>query len=407
MAVTVTQTPFTYNPASNDQFFSASSNQTAQPNFNFYITATVFFNNGAAWTSQNYIERYANGPDGFVRFNARHLTESYIKHLFEYVGISNWRELVNSLIKVTINIGEEYGATPVIYPGVNTTIYNWNASLTFLTMQSGGFIQNNYVCQNGSTFPLLNDLPDLKTTSLSVNLINLLSFTDNVITKATITSTDGVSTATFDIANPFFASGNWYDAYIRLNVGPAYLAAIGGVNWIGIPGTTYTVDFYDNPVTVRRKRITLSYTDVCSRYDKYQMIYLNSKGAFDWFIFEMISTSDTRITRTNVRHQPYSDPTLAGIWSYDSLGRTDFTLSTSYQDSIKLNSDWMTAAQLLKLKDLVTSPVVYLQDLTTGLVYAVNNKDTVYIKKRKFNDKLLNLEINVAFANLEFRQRGI
>lgn len=410
MAITVIQQPSGFMPGTNDQWFTATSTQTAQPNFKFYITGTAFYFNGISYTSTVYTYALSNPPDSILRFNAKAIAEDFIKHFVSLTPGSGFQKCENGLVKVVVNIGEYYGATPAIYVGSNITYYAWNGVLSYLDYVN--YATTDYVANNGAAFPILNSYPDQRVTTTSRAFLNVLAGGDNVVQKAVITSTDGVSSASGTIGNSFYLTGNWYDSYVALDVSVRTLKVLLGVNFIAVSGTSYTVKLYDN-ANVLRKTVTFNYTDICTKYHLYQLIYLNKKGGFDHFMFELDSSPSIDVTRTKVKHHPYYDPAATGAQSYTQYTPQVKTLNSSYGDKIKIKTDWLTTDQMVKLEDLITSPVIYLQDLEAPAPYNYTSTFPVDIDQASFEpkndrrDKLFNLELTVKFSNLNPRQKGV
>lgn len=406
MAITTILSPSTHTPCYNDQWFTATSDKTAQANFQFYVTVTVYYYNGTAWTTNVNNEAVDNPPDSILRFNARSYGEAFIKHYIP-ISVTGIQRCTNGCIKVMVNIGERYGSTPTVYTGTNQTYYVWNASLTLEEMT--GYSSSNYVANNGATFPILNVYPDTRASQYSQNFLYILCASDNVLQKARVTSTDGSTIYQFDISNSLLASGNWYDRYLCLNVSPWYLASIAAGNWGIADGQQYSVQLFDNTGTVR-KTVTYDYKDICTQYYRYQLLYLNYKGAFDHFNFEMLSETEYDIVRTKVKNNIYSDPSGAGTMSTTNWTQSEKTNLVTYRKGIKLNSNIITAIQSEQLRDLITSPVVYLQDLDSyqyAYIYAVNNTATKYKALKNFNGKTFNLVCDVDFSFTNQRQKGV
>ena len=404
MAITLIQTPATHTPCFNDQWFTATSSQTAQPNFQFYVTVTVHYHNGTSYTTAVDNEACNLPPDNILRFNVRSYGENYIKHFVQYT--TGWSQCLNGVLKIVVNVGERYGTTPAVYTGANTTYYVWNAGLSY--NDYAGYAVASYVAVNANPFPILNNYPDTRTNEYSKNFLYILAESDNVISKATIVNNDGVTQTTFDITNTLLASGNWYDRYLRLNVSPYSLAIVGGVNWIAVPGTTYTVQLYNN-VGVLKKSINYSYEHVCTKFFRYGMYYLNPKGAFDYCFFEMVSEQDLSIDRTKVKHTPYSDPTASGAMVYTSLTPTTLVYSTQYGKTMKVRSNWLTETQVATLSELIISPVIYLDEVQASFAvfYPVINIDSKYKLNKNFNTKMFNLEANIELAHSNNVQKGV
>lgn len=412
MAITLIQDPTSTSPsrlhcpAYNDQWFTATSNQTAQPNFQFYVTTTIHYYNGTAWTTKVYNDALNNPPDGILRFNVRAYTETFIKHHIP-LSTASWSRCTNGCLKVVVNVGERYGSTPTIYTGTNKTYYVWNAGLSF--NEDVGFTPTNYINSNGSAFNLLNDQPDDRLNYYQNGYCYMIAGADNVFKQAVISTTDGLFTGTFTIANPYYNTGNWYDRYVCFNLNPYYLASTGGASWIAVSGTTVTVEFQDNTNTTR-KTVTYTFDGLCSKFYKYSVLYLNNKGAFDWMGFELVSEEEYAIERTKVRMNPYTDPSASGAMALLNSTAETATYTTQYIKNLKLNTNWITETQSNQLRALVTSPIVYVQDIEVSsnqFNYPAISSDNKYKRLRNFNGKLFNLVGNFEIAQTSYRQKGI
>lgn len=412
MAITLIQDPISVSPsrlhcpAYNDQWFTATSNQTAQPNFQFYITTTIHYYNGTSWTTKVYNDALNTPPDGILRFNVRSYTESFIKHHIP-LSTSGWSRCTNGCLKVIVNVGERYGSTPTIYTGTNKTYYVWNAGLSF--NEDVGFTPVNYINSNGSAFNLLNDQPDTRLNYYQNGYCYMIANGDNVFKQAIVNTTDGLFSGTFTIANPYYNTGNWYDRYVCFNLNPWYLALIGGANWIAVSGTTVTIEFQDNTNTTR-KSVSFTFDGLCSKFYKYSVLYLNNKGGFDWMGFELVSEEEYAIERTKVKMNPYTDPSASGTMALINSTNDAATYTTQYIKSLKLNTDWITETQSNQLRSLITSPVIYVQDIevtSNQFNYPAISSDNKYRRLRNFNGKLFNLVGTFEIAQSSYRQKGI
>lgn len=412
MAITLIQDPTSvspsrlHTPAYNDQWFTATSNQTSSANFQFYVTTTIHYYNGTSWTTKVYNDAINNPPDGILRFNVRSYTESFIKHNIP-LTTSGWSRCTNGCLKVVVNVGERYGSTPTIYTGTNKTYYVWNAGLSF--NEDVGFTPVNYICSNGSAFQILNDQPDTRLNYYQNGYIYMIANGDNVFKEAVVTTTDNVlTTLSFTVSNPYYNTGNWYDRYVAFNLNPYYLKLLGGANWVAVSNSIVYIEFKDN-AGVTRKTVSYTLDALCSKYYKYSILYLNNKGAFDWMGFELVSEENYAIERTKVRLNPYTDPSATGFMALTNSSGDTATYTSQYIKSLKLNTDWITETQSNQLKALVTSPVIYVQDLEVSsnqFVYPAVSSDNKYNRLRNFNGKLFNLVGTFEIAQQSYRQKG-
>ena len=410
MAITIIQsiTASSHVPAFNDQWFTATSSQTAQPNFQFYVTVTIYYNNGTSWVSKSYNESINTPPDGFLRFNVVSYTKGFCENYFPIVSsITNaWNRCTNGLLKIVINIGERYGTTPAVYTGSNITYYTWNASLTDLEMYT--YNQNNYLTKNGATFIPLNKFPDSNIMHYSQASLFFLCESDNVISKCKVINNDGSTQLFFDIANPMLASGNWYDRYICFQLNPQYLSSIGGANWIAVNGTTVTLQFFDNTSTLRYA-YQFIYNDICTKYNNYNILYLNKNGAYDYKNFEFFSEDNYTIEKTKIRTNHYQDKGSTGYNNIFPWVSSNKTNTSQVSNSLKLTTDVLNESQIDSLLDLITSTVVFLQDTSIQNFYTlhyVNNEDTKYLRNNKWNEKTFQLSATFELSHVHNRQRA-
>ena len=80
MAITITHKPQTIAPGFNQLMFRATSTQTAQPNFNYYVTVNV---DGVALTPMPLPAR----PTGDLILDIKPLVRDYLKHYFPNLHI--------------------------------------------------------------------------------------------------------------------------------------------------------------------------------------------------------------------------------------------------------------------------------------------------------------------------------
>jgi len=74
------------------------------------------------------------------------------------------------------------------------------------------------------------------------------------------------------------------------------------------------------------------------------------------------------------------------------------------RETVTLNTDLLSEAELLHLKECVQSPVVY--SLEGGVLIPVKVIDSAFVQKKKVNDKVFNLTITIEYASTLELQRG-
>jgi hypothetical protein len=97
----------------------------------------------------------------------------------------------------------------------------------------------------------------------------------------------------------------------------------------------------------------------------------------------------------------------AGVHYWNSgnvYNETEYVYATQYSEKMQLNSDLLTDADYIWLYDLMVSPQVYI--FINGYFIPCVITDNNYEVKKRINDDLTNLTINIEFGknlNAQFR----
>src|SRR5258705_11731388 len=97
---------------------------------------------------------------------------------------------------------------------------------------------------------------------------------------------------------------------------------------------------------------------------------------------------------------------------YERADQQDVIFYTEQKDIINLNSDWVNEDTCFWLEELVTSPVIYAENVTyakSGTTVTLNPVtiiETKYTRKQRINDRIFNLQINIQPTYNRYRQRG-
>jgi hypothetical protein len=143
-----------------------------------------------------------------------------------------------------------------------------------------------------------------------------------------------------------------------------------------------------------------------SMYNKYVLHFLNKFGGFESYSFYRLGKRTLDITDNTYKSLGYMVNSTTGAVSYkdsDSNGYRQTTkYSVSQKESIKLGTDFLTDAEYEWLRQLMVSPLIYLQDGDTA--YPVTITDKKYEFKQVSTDKLTKLDINLAFSDTFYSQ---
>lgn len=409
MALTNLSTPETHTPCYNPQTFCFSSSNVGQPNFTYNFILTI---------NSVVVERDidANPSDNKFYFDAQGDAMSYCHNEF-YPNINDFQFSIDGAIrKVEWSIQEKYGSPPTLQGAATTgTYYVWNAAYKTKDFPS-------YVYSAGSLAKDLTLVPDLTDTihydqkylfkrwhrafaSSNLRYLNLKCYNSN----GSITLQDAI------LENQFYnAAGVYQRNHLTLNCSPYGLNNITGTAIISqsqpgalVPTNTayYTITLSaTNFGTPNTNTYTVYLDDFCSNYDRYVLHFLNRLGNYDSFTFNKLSRPTFENKQSKYKKYPLSN--ISNKLSYNSYDSDTANYSTVITDKLLLNSKFITEAQMIWLTDLLNSPSVYLENSDNELYAVELTSRGPFEEKKKANDKIFNLTIEVEYSFEDTRQRG-
>ena len=400
--ITTTAKPHLLVPAYNDIYFGATSTQTAQPNFKYYITILV----GAT----TYIYVLPVRPTGDLVWNARQAVEKALSHYYPFYTYG-WHAVTNGILSITVNIGEQYGTTPVIYTGSNYTFDVWNGALnreirrTFLTTDA--------------EFPnCLNKLPaTIKCEEDKDIVLYYLQPIAGYISKATVTTYDSTNAVmgVYDIMNPL-TTVNTANKYICMNVGWAGMSGISSGLVTVVTGTypiivagveNYTVAVTDGVLFstyyIEKAECSPSRTDIKTLH------YLNSNGAFDMVNLYGNNKKSVDIRKTFYKGiddyfvGSYLDAANVVVTPTSPLDINKRVLSNVNEGKQTLQSGILTDAEIELYAECFESSKYHLQSDENNY-QIVMQEDTSFAWKRQIVDKVTQLQLTISDGYVNRRQ---
>jgi hypothetical protein len=147
------------------------------------------------------------------------------------------------------------------------------------------------------------------------------------------------------------------------------------------------------------------YTQGCGRFDPMRLAYINKFGAFDFFNFDLVSK-----TTFNVERKGYERNYNGSI--YESNGIVVKNINPIYYtketQKWKIISDYLNDAQAETLRELYSSPLVYMNLVNDNYInfswIPVKPTATSYEVKKTAIDKVFNIELDLEFGLINTRQ---
>ncbi len=404
MAVTNNQAPEDYTPGFSPQIFTASSNQTAQPNFTYTVVCTDLISGD----TQTYPVP-ARPVDGDCIFDAKPFAETFLEN---YIPINTygWQLADGGVRKIRVNIGETYGTTPAYASGSNQDYIVWNGIVDW--KEYPDYDPANYVYDAiVGDIPYLNTISEEDTYEDKSNYLYALTSQAGDILEIQIDTynASGGLIASSAIPNPYEASSTYTDKYICIDVGHKGLTEIpSGLVTGTYPIMTDNVAYYtisDSAVVLGVGTVTLKktiYVKCEPKYDVYTVQYLKKNGAFQTLNFSKLSENVLNKTQTTYSNLPFTYE--SNIYSYNPSARVTKVLSTERTNSVTLNTDWMTPEEVEYHQDLLDSPIIYFDfGSSADHLQVMLDTNSVRLNKR-YNDKLFNLTMTFTYAHSNTRQ---
>ena len=404
MAITILSKPtdalyYGYVPCYNNQWFVASSSQTASANFKYYIVVTDLL------SGYSVTEKFLPNPSGKLQFDASKFSELLMTN---YIPVNQYGFQQNTSIrKIRVNIGEIYGSTlpGTIYTGTNIDYIVWNGSLEMLTFSQ--YNSKNYTWDLSTNpnlnYPvLLSDLADDYTYNNRSNFLYWMVLegqTDLPKIYLRTYNAAGSVLNTYTITNGYNTTGAYQTNMVCIDVGKKGIDGINAAYLVGVEYYDIMAEINSETAPFKIKRYTIK----CSpRFDVYTLHYLSTTGAYETLHCSKVSELNSTKTSTTFKRSPWTN--VSNVMTLDYSVAVEQPTIVNVQNGLKLNSDWVTKAELIKYKDLFSSPDVKL-DLGTAQGYAsVKVTNGTYVSKN--NDKLKNLTFDLLFTHNNQRQKG-
>jgi len=395
MAITIEQSPATYAPVYNDIVISASSTNVGQPKFNYIFEVYDSTNTTLLRTLRIPPEiDYSYGV-----CNVSRVLEGYVgTDFFDDVTGTQPKDCANSYFDYYIRIGEEYEVAGVITQFlnlVNSSFVCSNPSFLYkftatgvspmkpfrLVNTNSRFLTNRpnpqkvQITQEGWT----NFLHDVVVSNFKIQTY----FTDGSIDQtATITNS-----ATTDIAMFPSAPASLNAATLATGSQPLIYDGIGSYTIFAEDGAVISQDY------------TFEVTDLC----EYVTIhFLNDLGGFDSFNFKTAKDKwnfDKEYYKQNPK-RIQSD----GSYVWSNKDREHVQYYTNQKQTVKLSSDWINEADSEWLREMFSSPEMYLQ--RDGVMYSLKGiTATNYDYKYEYEGEMINIECEVELSIDNYRQR--
>ena len=334
------------------------------------------------------------------------MLRQYVSYDFASYNVSGIYHCINSKVDYWVEFGEvrnNASGIPVIYPNLinfytsGSNAHSTNAIFDFLDWSKTAFTSLN-IGPPESSLKTLNQttyqeklrqgeerfLTIFDREGLFANInVQVLDKNLNLLIESNAGFTPIGSIVSINVANSGNASGYYKSVYdAAFDYPNAVYYRVNGQNTAGSGAVTY----FSRPFLIDTS---------CQKYSPIRLHWLNNLGGFDAYTFTKVSRNFTDIERKMFKKfQPLN---------YPKTFRAKTNYYTKLTDTIQINSDGLTDAQWIGLKELVLSPVVMME---YGATYIpVNIKESNYEEKIYINDRQISsLQLTIEYTFDNYRQ---
>jgi len=400
--ITINDYPNNWQNVYNELAFNIESTNASASGFQFLVDINV--------TGQtNPVARltYPKQPGvNFLNLDVSEVLRNYVTYDFQSYNSSGIKHCTSSKVDYWVEFGEVYNnasGIPTIHPNLANyytsggNAHSTNAIFDFLDWSKTAFTSLN-IGPPESSLKTLNQTTyqeklrygeerfltvfDREGLFSNINVQVLdKNFTTLIQSNASFTTFGSI--VSINVAKSGNSTGYYKTVYdAAFDYSDAVYYRVNGQNTSGSGAITY----FSRTFVIDKS---------CQKYSPIRLHWLNNLGGFDAFTFTKVSRNFTDIERKMFKKfQPLN-------YAKTFRGKTNYY--TKFTDTIQINSDGLTDAEWIGLKELVLSPVVMME---YGATYIpVNIKETNYEEKQYVNDRQLSsLSLTLEYTFDNYRQ---
>jgi hypothetical protein len=273
----------------------------------------------------------------------------------------------------------------------SATKYALAASLPLLEENNWAADLNNYTGASNSIYKPLTDWSTIKARETDAQIFGFLN--TGLLTNCELLVTyNNATTQTYYITPAAVSTPSV--TYIQITA-MTYGANVNNIqlfaNW--------------NNGSARRAKFATIYTQGCGRFDPMRLAYINKFGAFDFFNFDLVSKTTFDVERKGYERNYSGSIYEANGVVVKNINPVYYTKETQ---KWKIISDYLNDAQAETLRELYSSPLVYMNLVNDNYInfswIPVKPTATSYEVKKTAIDKVFNIELDLEFGLINTRQ---
>lgn len=379
MAITLESAPEALPSMHDDLWHVASSTNSSQTGFKYVFDVYI------ASTLVARIKQVPDPDSGYGIFNAGNIVRSYWESYFKPIPLSSTPTVFNYdgndiYVSYQLKVGEEYGGTT--YTNLATATYS---AYNFVNPMYRDYT-TGYLSTYNNKFLTTRDKSRVEVRTDERCYIGYLVQSPTVSLSASVTINGG---------SPITGSSITADKFVLCDVGPAAVNAYLGSSYITSNTTSYTVTIGSDSVTCYL---------VCDPYERQRLHFLNTLGGYDSVVFRAVNREIYQAEReTYVRREwDLVSNAMSRANAYNVMYGSAVNFATSREMRLELKTDWLSVTDHNWLRDLITSPEVYLENTRHHFPVTLETAD--WTQRFRRSDKNFQLNVNVKFGRKTYTQ---
>lgn len=383
MAITINSTPEAYPSAHDALYFVVTSDNVALAGFKYVFDVFI------AGTLVSRIKLFPDPVNGKGIFNASGVVRDYMANYFKPNTTQTAFSYTTDDIYIDyeIRFGEDVD-------GVTTT-----------NLASGNYKAFNFVNPIFRDFSTSYYQPKISSwlTSRDLSKVDVqmgeklyMGWLNTAGTTTTLSLTIQKFTSSGSADGSPMTGGNVSgETFVLFDLSPAAVNNYLGTSYITAATPSYGVVVNYGGTQSSQVKIKLA----CSpRWTPVALHFLNRLGGYDTFNFRLVNRRSGSVERKSYQQMDwqYSGGAMTRYDANKRINAGNNTFAVNEEVTFKLISDYINQTDYLWLKDLITSPEVYMEQ--GGYYYPVNIKTTTWDEKIRAADKMFNFELTIEFA---------
>jgi hypothetical protein len=409
MALVISNFPVNYSSANDDLVCTClESSLYTQTNFKYICDVYI----GGVRVAQ--LKSFPNPVSFYGVFNIGNVVRNYVNSNLTYLPFTSGIRVdifSNHTILVECKFGYEYGVNVAQFLNIQTRLsyysnsYNKRRVFNITTTPTMSYKLDTFATNRPTSrtniFMPGSGVPSAPVLIPLYTILVYPSSPQNLVFRVLKINKDGTSATSSTITS---VNARIDYTMTQYDVSPRSLNTALGTTFIDDNTLYYNVyASIELSSGVFTTATTPNFYPYCeSKYEVFTLVWLNQYGGYDSYQFSKKSTRAYQLEKKSFERIPYNINPANGVMNYVQMSgstsskvfvESQIVYDSKFKESMSLNTDIIDEATYDWLSELIISPCVFL--FSNDSFVPVMIKETNYDFKKRVNDKVFNLTVNI------------